>query len=228
VGRKWSPPSKVFAVLGVVFALAAFSIVRGYAARARRMSASLGGPVAVQVIAHFMPRGTVLTSAMLIERTYPSSYAPPGAVHRPKDAVSRVLLTSMAAGEPLTLDRLAPRGAGPVAALVPPGLRVVSVPSSLPPGAIGAGDRIDVLATFPGPHAHTETTATGIEVLRVISAATGEQPGLAATSASGSAPATLLLLVTPEQTQELAYVRAFADLSIALDGPEEVTPSEGS
>jgi len=210
MGRKWSPPSKVFAVLGVVFALAAFSIIRGYAARARRMSASLGGPVAVQVTAHSLPRGSVLTSAMLIERTYPSSYAPPGAVHRPKD------------------DRLAPRGAGPVAALVPPGMRVVSVPSSLPPGAVGAGDRIDVLATFPGPHAHTETTATGIEVLRVISAVTGEQPGLAATSPSGSAPSTLLLLVTPEQTQELAYVRAFADLSIALEGPEEVTPSEGS
>ena len=99
MGRKWSPPSKVFAVLGVVFALAAFSIIRGYAARARRMSASLGGPVAVQVTAHSLPRGSVLTSAMLIERTYPSSYAPPGAVHRPKDAVSRVLLTSMAAKE---------------------------------------------------------------------------------------------------------------------------------
>jgi len=134
----------------------------------------------------------------------------------------------MAPGEPLTLDRLAPQGAGPVAALVPSGLRAVSIPSSLSPGAVGAGDRIDVLATFPGPHAHTETVASGIEVLRVIPAAAVEQPGLAGTATSGSATASLLLIVTPVQTQELAYARAFADLSIALDGPGEVTPSEGS
>jgi Flp pilus assembly protein CpaB len=213
-------------VLGLVFALAAFSMVRGYAVRARRLSASLGGPVAVEVAARSLARGTVLTGSMLRERTYPSAYAPPGAVHAMHDAEGRALLTSMAAGELLTLDRLAAKGAGPVAALVPSGLRAVSVPSSLPASAIRPGDRIDVLATFPGPHAHTETVAAGIEVLRVLTASGTSDPSFANASVAGSPDATLLLIVTPVQTQQLAYARAFATLSIALDGPEEVMPSE--
>ena len=40
-------------------------------------------------------------------------------------------------------------------------------------------------------------------------------------TASGSGTV-LLLLVAPSQAQQLAYARAFADVSIALDGPREV------
>jgi Flp pilus assembly protein CpaB len=226
VGRKWSRPSKVFAVLGVVCAMAAFSMVRGYAAKARRLTGALGQPVAVEVTTRALARGTVLTGSMLRQRTYPSAYAPPGALRDPDAVAGLALLTSMPAGAAVTADRLAPKGAGPVAALVPPGLRAVSLPSSLPSGAVRAGDRIDVLAVFPGPHAHTETVAEGVEVLRVMSSDAQNGPGLANIGSSSSAATSLMVLVTQDQEEEFAYARAFAALSISLDGPEEVVAAQ--
>jgi pilus assembly protein CpaB len=226
VGRKWSRPSKVFAVLGVVFALAAFSMVRGYAAKARRLSGALGRPVVVEVTARDLARGTVLTGSMLRQRTYPFAYAPPGAAHASDTVDGLALLTAMPAGAVVTLDRLAPKGAGPVAALVPPGLRAVAIPSSLPSGAVRAGDRIDLLATFPGPHAHTETVADGVEVLRVMTTGGAEGSTLANVRTAAPTSATLMVLVTPDQQEEFAYAHAFAALSISLDGPEEVVAAD--
>jgi Flp pilus assembly protein CpaB len=226
VARKWSPPSKLFAVLGVLLALATFVLVRGYAERARNLIAKVGHPVPVVVAARTLVPGTILLASMLEVRSMPTAFAPPGSV-RDRDAVAgRALTTSLPAGSPLTLDRLAPRGAGPVAALVPPGLRAVPIPASLAAGTIRRGDRVDVLATFPGPRAHTELVASGLEVLQVerSDVPTGEDPQQAMSSASG---VVLMLLVTADQTEELAYARAFASLSVALDGPEEVVPPEG-
>ena len=226
MGRKWSRPSKAFAVLGVVCAVASFSLVRGYTAKARRLAGALGQPVVVEVSARALTRGTVLTDSMLRQRTYPAAYAPPGAVHDPQAVADLALLTSMPAGVAVTVDRLAPKGAGPVAALVPPGLRAISLPSSLPSGAVRAGDRVDVLAVFPGPHAHTETVAAGVEVLRVMSSGAPGGPSLANVGSSSSAAATLMVLVTQDQQEEFAYAKAFAALSISLDGPEEVVAAQ--
>ena len=224
--RKWSPPSKMFAVLGVVCALAAFAVVRSYTARAGALRAELGNPVAIVVARQELDRGSVLDESMLAIREFPSAYAPPGAARSVDDLVGRVAVTPLGEGTPVTEDRLAPHGAGPVAALVPPGFRAVSIPSTLAPGTVRGGDHVDVLATYPGPRAHTEIVATELEVIGVLASESPTGPDLAS-GVPGSNASELLLLVTPEQAQELAYARAFADLSLALDGPEEVVAAAG-
>jgi len=133
----------------------------------------------------------------------------------------------MEAGELLTADRLAPRTAGPVAAMVPPGLRAVPVRSTLGWAAIRAGDRVDVLATFPGPHAHTETVASGLEVLRMLPSGSSTGPSLGTSPSNSAGGVLLMLLSTPDQAEQLAYAQAFADVSVTLEGPEEVVPPEG-
>src|SRR5437763_11094422 len=158
---------------------------------------------------------------MLSMQSRPSAYIPPGAVRDPSSVAGRVLLANVSQGQVVTFSLLAPKG-GPVGSLVPAGLRAVAVPSSLPPGAVASGDRVDVLATFPGAHAHVETVASGLEVLRALSAGTGS--GTGGDVASPGTGTTLLLLVSPDQAEQLAYARAFAAVSIALDGPQEVVP----
>ena len=91
---------------------------------------------------------------------------------------------------------------------------------------IRGGDRVDVLATFPGPHAHTETVATSLQVVQVLRSGSPGGPDLG-TSTSTPAGIVLMVLATPDQATELAYARAFADVSVTLDGPEEVVPSPG-
>jgi pilus assembly protein CpaB len=224
--RKWSPPSKAFAVLGVLFALAAFLLVRGYAARVRALDAAMGGPVPVAVAEERLARGTVLDQSMFHIRSYPSAYAPPGAVGSEATADGRVLLAPLRRGEPLTSARMAPAGAGPLAALVPAGFQAVPIPASLPPGSIRPGDRVDVIATFAGARAHAETVATGLQVLRVMRSGAGTSPGFAGSGGASSEELMLLVLVSPDQSEELAFARAFADFSVAVEGAQEVVNSE--
>jgi pilus assembly protein CpaB len=210
-------------ILGLVSGLCAFLLVRGYAARVHVLESGAGRPERVVVAAQDVGRGVVLERSMLTSASWPSAYVPSGAIHDPGTASGRVLLAALGKGEVLSADRLAPRG-GPVASLIPSDLRAVAVPSTLAPGVVGPGDRVDVLATFPGARSHTETVASGLDVLRVVSARDAATATATASDAgaSGAPGGMLLLLVTPDQAEELAYARAFADVSIALEGPPEV------
>ena len=226
--RRWSRASKVSAALAIVLGFGSFALIRGYAARVEALAPALGEPVPVVVATSGLPRGTVLSADMLQVASYPARFAPPGAVRDPSDAEGRTLLAALAADEPLTRTRLSRAQAGPMAALVPPGLRAFSMETALPRGAVRAGDRVDVLATFAGGQPHTETVVTGVEILAVMDPSGSGVNGLGATGAGSETAAggqTLILLVGPDQAEDLAYARAFADLSISVEGPdEEVTP----
>jgi Flp pilus assembly protein CpaB len=213
VRRRWSRSSKLFAVLAFLFGLGAFAVVRAHAAHLEALRPIVGEPVPVVVSASRLTRGTTLTASALGTEQMPSSFAPPGAIADPADAEGRTLLTDLAEGEPVTATRLSDEASGPVAALVPPGLRAVTVGSAFPRGAVRPGDRVDVLATFGGGRPHTETVATGLEVLTVLA------PETSAGAGSPTVPS-LVLLVGPEDAESLAYATAFADLSVSIAGPE--------
>lgn len=139
----------------------------------------------------------------------PRRYLPPGALSSAADAEGRILAADVVSGEPITAARLAPPG-GPVASLVPAGLRAVPVTVSLPRGAVVPGDRVDVLATFSTGAPHAEVVAPEVEVLVVV-----ERPGFDETADT----ATVLLLVTSENAERIAYARALAELSVAIAPP---------
>ncbi len=224
--RKWSTASKAFGVLAVASAAAAFLLVRGYVARLEALRPAVGSPVPVLVAVTDLSRGTTLSASMLREEDLPSAFAPPGALADTAGVEGRTLVSDLAEGEVLTRTRLGTEGAGPVAALVPPGLRAFAVPASLPPGAVRPGDLVDVLATFGGGRPHTETVATGLEVLMVLGAeANGEITAVAGTDGAGPS---LVLLVSPDQAERLAYALAFADLSVSIEGTESPVPTPAS
>lgn len=206
--RRWSPASKLFAGLAVVFGLAAFVIVRGYASRIEALSS--GAPARVVVAGRDIARGTTLTPEMTRAVTMPSRFAPPGALRSVGEVAGRVLLTDARAGEPLTVTRVGRPDAGSIASQVPGGLRAFVVPSTLPAGAVRSGDRVDVLATYTGGAPYTETVGAALEVLLVL----------------GEKGQSLVLLVDPDQAEQLAFARSFADLSVSIVGAEEeATPA---
>jgi pilus assembly protein CpaB len=202
--------SRVMLVLSAALAVLATMAVQARL-RALEARAAAGGPYRpVVAAATDLDRGTVLDEGMLKLVEMPVRYLPPGSIKDPGAAAGRVLAGPVAAGEPLTEARLAPSG-GPVAALVPPGLRAVPVPSALPSSAVVPGDLVEVHATYAAGQPYTETVVTGAEVLSVLASSSfGE----------GAAPATLLILVGPEAAERLAHARAFADLSVAVVSPE--------
>jgi len=221
-GRRWPRPARITAALALVCGLAAFGLVQGYVARVEASRPELGAPVTVLVASSDLARGTTLSAGALKVTQVPGEFAPPGALGDPGDAAGRVLVSPLAAGEPVTETRLAAARAGPVAALVPPGLRAFVVATDIPPEAVRAGDRVDVLGTFGGGRPYTETVATGLEVLSVLGS--GQTDALS--GAPSDAPR-LVLLVSPDVAERLAYAGAFGDLSVTIAGADEGVVTAG-
>lgn len=210
--RRWSRASKVLALLAVATGLGAYGLVRGYAARLEALRPAVGTPTAVVVAAQPIERGTVLAESLLRVAEMPSAFAPPGALRSLEQAVGQTAASDLAEGEAVTRTRLGAAEAGPIASLVPSGLRAFPVEAGVPPGSVRPGDRVDVFATFGGPNPHTETVATGLEVLLVLG---GDEAGGTSLTASGSGPS-LVLLVSPDEAERLAFATAFADLAVAI------------
>jgi pilus assembly protein CpaB len=220
MGRSWSRRSRLSLAASLVLAATAGLLVRSHLARYEALAEGAVPDVPVVVAARPVSAGHRLSPGDLRVALMPRAYAPPGALARVEQAAGRVVLGGLAAGEAVTATRLARVRAGPVASLLPPGLRAFAVPSSLPPGAVAPGDLVDVLATYGPPRSRTETVAAGVEVLAVV-AGTGSRsppggslPGPLA-PVDGRAPV-LLLLVSPADQARLAYAKAFALLEVTV------------
>jgi Flp pilus assembly protein CpaB len=207
--RRWSRRSKVFGVLAVISGAAAFVVVDGYAARLEALRPVTGDLVAVVVAARPLSRGDVLTEDAVELRRVPETFAPPGRISRIAGVAGRTLASDVAEGEAITRTRLGVHG-GAVAALVPDGLRAFPITPGLAPGAVRPGDRVDVLATFGGPRPYSDTVASDLEVLTIL------DPKDGAIAAGGPSGPSLVLLVSPEVAEELAYASAFADLAVTI------------
>jgi Flp pilus assembly protein CpaB len=225
--RRWSRSSRLYMSASVVAAAAAGILLNQYVARTASVAEALGPKVAVVVATQHVERGSVLAPEQVGLDEMPEAYAPPGVIEEISKAAGRVALSDLASGEVVTETRLARVRAGPVASLVPEGLRAFAVPTSLPHGALVPGDRVDVLATFASGQPHTETVVSGVEVLFVLveGAPGGDTSGLGldASAASIGEATTLILLVSPFQEEDLAFARAFADLQVAIAPSEEPT-----
>ena len=202
----------------VVLGALAFVVVRGYQDRVEALHPAVGPPVEIVVAATDLARGTALSNEMLDTASVPEDFVPPGAVPDIATVIGRVLTSDIEGGEILTRSRLAATTVGPVAALVPEGLRAVVVPSGAPAGTIRAGDRVEVYATYGGGRPHTELVATGLEVVRVLAGGASSGSGVGGTS-TGDPGVALVLLVDGDAAARLAYAHAFGQLQIAILGP---------
>jgi pilus assembly protein CpaB len=201
----------------VLSAGTAIGLLQGYARRLETTRPDLGPPVGIVVAATDLVRGTSLTAPMLAERDVPESLVPPAAATGIDAVVGRVLASDLAAGEAITGSHLAGARAGPVAGLVSDGTLGMVVPSGLPAGAVAAGDRVTLLATFGGRSPHTETVATGVEIVRILAA--GDTGAIA--QADGGAGDPLVVAVDAIVAERLAYAAAFATLSVAVEAPND-------
>jgi pilus assembly protein CpaB len=209
--RRRPRSSKVLFFLSLVLAVSATIVLRGHLMRLEAQAAASGPGVPTLISEVDLARGDTVTEGDVSVRSMPAEHRPPGALGGLDEAAGRVLAADVVAGEPITEARLAGAG-GQVAAMVPPGLRAVPVPSVAPAGLIAPGDRVDVLATFAAGQPHTETVVEGAEVLSILGPEAGAFEGVT----------NVVLIVSPDTAERLAYARSFAELSIS------VTPAVGA
>lgn len=202
--------SRILLASSIVLAALATVGLRDHLGRLEARAAIGGREGPVVVARADLERGTTVTGSDLEVRSMPVRYRPPGALSRTTQAEGRVLSADVAAGEAMTAARLAPPG-GPVAALVPAGLRALPVPATLPRGTLAPGDHVDVLATYPTGQPYTEVVAVGAEVLVVLDPGPGDL----------EAGTSVVLLVGPETAERLAHATAFGQVSLAVSSAGE-------
>jgi Flp pilus assembly protein CpaB len=215
----------------LALSVAAGLLLRGYVGRVASEASASAPETAVVVASVRIERGTALAPGELRLGRIPLPYAPPGALKDISKAAGRVALADLSPGEVVTETRLARVRAGPVASLVPRGLRAFAVPTSLPANLVEPGDRVDILATFNTGQVHTEVVVSGVEILLVLGSGRAGQSasgasdrgglGLDAEAAGLSASTTLVLLVSTDQQERLAFARAFANLEVTMAPPAD-------
>ena len=224
--RRWSS-SRSYFLSSLALSVSAAFLLRGYVVRAAEGASAAAPEVAVVVASNRIERGTAPGPGDLRLARMPVPYAPPGSLTQVSKAAGRIALADLSPGEVVTETRLARVRAGPVASLVPRGLRAFAVPTSLPPGLVSPGDRVDVLATFNTGQVHTEIVVSEVEVLLVLGsgrtgpAGSGASAGTAGLDLDGGATGlagftTLILLVSPSDQERLAFARAFASLEVTM------------
>ena len=223
--RRWRS-SRSYLVGSLSLSVAAGLLLRGYVGRVASVSPASVPEATVVVASVRIERGAALAPGELRLAHMPLPYAPPGALDDISKAAGRVALADLSPGEVVTETRLARVRAGPVASLVPRGLRAFAVPTSLPANLVEPGDRVDILATFNTGQVHTEVVVSGVEILLVLSSGTTRQSasgasdrgglGLDAEAAGLSGSTTLVLLLSPDQQERLAFARAFANLEVTM------------
>lgn len=199
--------------------------LRAHVATLEATRPDVGPPAPVLVAASDLSRGVTLAADSLTVMEVPTTLVPPGALTEPGRATGRVLVADLAQGEILTETRLSAAGAGPIAALVPAGLRAFALPAGPPPGTVRPGDRVDVLATY-GANAgrpYTETVATALEVIDVVN---GDLPVASGPGAAPSGPP-IVVLADPYTVERLARASSLALLSVAILG-EDADPASAS
>ena len=203
--------------LAVVSGTSAFGLIRGYAARLEALRPEVGPRVAVVAAARPVIRGSALELEDLMLAEIPEAFAPPVALRSVGDAVGRVTLADLAPGEVVTATRISDGRTGPLAALVPPGLRALAIPIRAPVDGLVPGDRVDVIATIGGGRPFAETVGESLQVLRPPQAA-------ASSFAGGADGATMVVLTDAETAERLAGAGLDASLTIAVVGPDHPAP----
>ncbi len=179
--------------------------------------------VRIAAAARDIPLGSLLKKSDLRFVSVVQRDVPKGAVFNEKDAIGRVLLYPMSAGEPLTFAKLSgPSTSEGVAATIEPGYRAVSVPitdASGVAGLVNPNSRVDVLFTRPGSMAEaiTSTVLENVKVLSVGRTALAGQTVDPKAKAQQAQVATLV--VTPEQAQKLELAKNQGKISLALRNP---------
>jgi Flp pilus assembly protein CpaB len=218
VFRRRVPRATVlFLLASVGCAFAAFTLMRGYAARLEALRPAVGPVVPVVVAAGPVERGaTILPDDVRVEEV-PATVAPPGAFGDPAHAIGRTTLTALGEGEAVTPTRLVGGQGGPLASLVPPGLRAVPIVVQSVPGGLVRGDRVDVISTYGEGRMYSETVGHELEVLVAPEEDTG-----GATSVGGDGGGTQLVVLADTATaSRLARSSVASVLSIAVVGVDD-------
>lgn len=189
----------------------------------KRLQQGAAGPrkpgIDIVVAANDLQVGTKLDDRDLKIVNFPAESLPDGVIHQKARAVGRGVLQPISRGEFILASKLADKDVAGLPALIPPGMRAVSVRVNdviAVAGFVLPGTRVDVLLTGnPGAGGEPVTT-TVLENVAVL--ATGQK---LERNAAGDPQntAVITLLVSPEDAQKLTLATQQGRIQLSLRNP---------
>lgn len=189
----------------------------------KRLQAGAAGPrkpgVDIVVAANDLQVGTKLEDRDLKLVNFPAESLPEGVIHQKARAVGRGVLQPISRGEFILSSKLADKDVAGLPALIPPGMRAVSVRVNdviAVAGFVLPGTRVDILLTGnPGAGGESVTT-TVLENVAVL--ATGQKLERNAAGEPQNT-AVITLLVSPEDAQKLTLASQEGRIQLSLRNP---------
>ncbi|MBV9480165.1 MAG: Flp pilus assembly protein CpaB [Acidobacteria bacterium] len=215
-------------MIGVIaLVLGAFLSLQVY----QRLQAGSAGQrkpgIDVVVAANDLQVGAKLEDRDLKVVNWPAENLPEGVIHQKSRAIGRGVLEPISRGEFILINKLADKDVAGLPALIPPGMRAVSVRVNdviAVAGFVLPGTRVDVLLTgTPGPG--DSVTTTVLQNVAVL--ATGQKLERNAAGEPQSS-AVITLLVSPEDAQKLTLASQEGRIQLSLrnildTGQEKIT-----
>ena len=211
--KRVSPGTVTLAIVAILFGRVTAYSIRRYL--------SDSGPQGVEVVvAKFnLPRFARLQEANLEVVRMPAAKVPEGSIRTVGAAVSRLVETTVAAGQPVLQSSLYPIDGEPVMSdKIPPGMRAVTI--SVNEAAALAGvllpeSKVDVMIPANGNHPDFPGNVTATLVRNVKVLATSQQRHRFSEN-SARPLRTITLAVTAEQANKLILAQQYGQLSVAL------------
>lgn len=203
--------------MGLIAAVLARQVIKGRGAAPERIPS-----VKVVAAKAELPPGHTLTADDLILTAIAAKTPPANTASDPAPLVGRVILTPMFAGQPVVESQLAPPGAGGgLQALVPVGMRAISVDVTESSGLLGLlmpGSRVDVVSTSTSTNS-AEPALSRIIAQDVSVLAVGQRlAGTAPADAQAAASRMVTLLVSPHDAAALDLAQTMARLRLIVRG----------
>jgi pilus assembly protein CpaB len=222
---KWktSVSLMVAVVLGLITAKVGTDMLKNYRA------GTMGSGAAIEVIIakKDFQAGHVLDAADLGMRKLPGDLVPATAFRKMSDAVGRTVITPVVTGQTMFEGLVAPPGsAGGIQALIPPGMRLVTVDVSESSGLAGQvtpGCRVDLMATLrKGDSTMARTIVENVKVSAVSRGSTGRKDDKTGPIKS------VTLIVKPKEAATIELASAQGKPRLVLRNTSDTTSSETS
>ncbi len=221
VWKNWIP-----FVLALAFGLVAAKLGRDLLVRSRQAGGVSGSMAGVVVARVDISPGAVLSEQDLAVEKLPEGVLPKSAFKSTSELVGRVATVPVVRGLVIVEPMLAPAGSeGGVQALVPPGMRLVTVEVNEFSGVAGfvsPGNHVDVVSTLADDKTNQPLAKTVVENVKVV--AVGQRVDASGTLGKKTEKTevppgrSVTLLVTPRQAEIIEFVSSSARLRLALRG----------
>ena len=229
---RWIVKLQTVLILVVALALGGAAVWLIAPAVMSRGATADGENVTVVTAAVDIARGaTIIESGMTRIEAVPKRWANPNAISKLDDAVGRVVMIPILAGEPVLSTKITEKGAGVgLAAIIPKGMRAFTIQTpTVAAGVAGfvlPGNKVDVLLTVKEVggiegRGGTIILLQHLEILAVDQRVGPEPTAVEKISGATKELRSVTLLVTPEQAAKLDLAQNLGTLHLTLRNPDD-------